>query len=117
MKLSAAILLSIPALTAAFIPAARPSFVTSALKMEQPPGLFRDGKPAASHEEDLELTVKVIMDYLNKDAPPEEDDEDDDDLDITGFEDQPEFVEARNEILAERAAKKGKKAPPAASAE
>lgn len=107
MKFSAAILLSIPALTAAFVPAARPAFVTTTALKEQPKGLFRDGKPASSPEEDLELTVKVIMDFLNKDAPPDEDD-DDDDLDITGYEDVPEFVEARNEILAERAAKKRK---------
>ena len=37
-----------------------------------------DGKPAASKEEDLELTRKVILDFLNAELGPEDDYEDED---------------------------------------
>lgn len=71
MKFSAVLLLAAPVVSAAFAPGmSRPAF-TSRLTMI-------DGKPAASKEEDLELTRKVILDFLNAELGPEDDYEDED---------------------------------------
>ena len=62
MKLSIAILVALPALTAAFAPSQpRVSFVTAAVL---------NAKAANSHEEDLELTRKVIADFVGISTSP-----------------------------------------------
>lgn len=71
MKFTAILLIAVPAVSAAFAPGmSRPAF-TSSLTMI-------NGKPAASKEEDLELTRKVILDFLNAELGPEDDYEDED---------------------------------------
>jgi hypothetical protein len=62
MKLSTAILVALPALTAAFSPAQpRVSFVTASAL---------NAKAAKSKEEDLELTRKVIADFVGISSSP-----------------------------------------------
>lgn len=62
MKLSTAILVALPALTAAFAPAQpRASFVAASVL---------NAKAAKSREEDLELTRKVIADFVGISSSP-----------------------------------------------
>ena len=64
MKLSAVVVLALPALAGAFSPSVsinRPAFSTK-LQM---------AKPAASKEEDLELTRKVILEHIGAEADEE----------------------------------------------
>eukprot|EP00591_Stephanopyxis_turris_P010818 CAMPEP_0195507062 /NCGR_PEP_ID=MMETSP0794_2-20130614/584_1 /TAXON_ID=515487 /ORGANISM="Stephanopyxis turris, Strain CCMP 815" /LENGTH=71 /DNA_ID=CAMNT_0040633609 /DNA_START=176 /DNA_END=391 /DNA_ORIENTATION=- len=69
MKLSVAALLFLPAV-AAFAPSvSRPAFTKTALPMS---------KPAASKEEDLELTRKVIMEHVSSLDGDAADDDDED---------------------------------------
>jgi hypothetical protein len=53
MKFHAALFLALPALASAFAPATRPAFMTQLA-----------GGPAASAEEDLELTRQVVMNHI-----------------------------------------------------
>ena len=65
MKLSFAVLLAVPAFAAAFVPVQPRAFGTSL-----------NAAPAKSKEEDLELTRKVIANFMDGDdapaAPPAE---------------------------------------------
>mmetsp|Transcript_84 Transcript_84/g.167 ORF Transcript_84/g.167 Transcript_84/m.167 type:complete len:80 (-) Transcript_84:370-609(-) len=76
MKFStAATLLALPAMASAFAPVAQPArtFGLSAVKTGP------NGKAAASAEEDMDLTRKVIAEFLGDDepaAPKEEEKED-----------------------------------------
>lgn len=62
MKLSVAALLALPAMAAAFSPSiGKPAFTTQL-----------SAKGAASKEEDLEMTRKLILDFIGQDPSEEE---------------------------------------------
>jgi hypothetical protein len=60
MKFSVAVLIAMPALAAAFVPAQPRAF-----------GMSLNAAPAGTKEEDLELTRKVILKFMDGDAPAE----------------------------------------------
>lgn len=67
MKFSAVVLLALPAVSAAFAPSSRPAFGARSVALNAVV-TGPEGKAAASAEEDLELTYKVIMAHVDSDG-------------------------------------------------
>jgi hypothetical protein len=104
MKFITAVLLAMPAVTAAFAPAtSKPSFVSTPLNMFAKDYIldFNNNQPAKSHEEDLELCRQLFRLIGEMNEPPYVE-ETDEELDITGYEHLDYFVEANKEARAYR---------------